>query len=193
MKSPDGAISPVASIHVGDNYVDPGRQRVAYAKSLRKKWLDRPGFKPAGKIKYKQPVFQSELDANSDPSAVKTLLKALNARAPKVKKETFAPKNFITTPAKKGSFGVAGTLMPQYAGEANTMWKYQPSEYGRERELEKQRAAKLRAKASVLCVCFILRFSLSRCLSCLCRAFVDGRSSGIQGSGFHAWTGDVCD
>eukprot|EP00750_Incisomonas_marina_P005820 INCI14146.2.p1 GENE.INCI14146.2~~INCI14146.2.p1 ORF type:complete len:280 (+),score=44.88 INCI14146.2:90-929(+) len=127
-------------------YIDPGRKRVLYAKSLREKWLDRPGFKPAGKIKEPLPIFQSEIDAHSDPGAVKQLLKTLNARGPKQKKEEFEPKNFVTSPPKKGGFGVAGTLMPQYAGEVQEMWKYQPSEYDRARMLEKEENAKQRAK-----------------------------------------------
>jgi hypothetical protein len=133
--SPDGALSPAPSIHVGDEcvaaaagactdrqtaqdvvrvtgsplpreqtlthkqfasavppvfvvhrFVDPGRKRVLYAKSMRAKWLDRPGFKPSGKPKEQLPVFQSELDATSPPDVVKTLLAKLNARGPKQKK-----------------------------------------------------------------------------------------------------------
>ncbi len=38
--------------------------------------------------------------------------------------EEFAPKNLSTSPPQKGGFGVAGTLMPQYAAEVQSMWKY---------------------------------------------------------------------
>lgn len=136
-KNVDGALGKIPSINVGDKYIDPGKKRIEYARSLRKKWLDRPGFKPAGSIKYKPPAFQSELDASSEPAEVKKLLKELNARGPKTKKETFEARNFVTSPTKKGSYGSVGTLMPQYADEVKEMWKYKESPYDRPRELRR--------------------------------------------------------